>query len=92
MSNYSKAWFGKQFEKARKKVSCRHYVTIINCFFNLVLESGILPDALLECVIKPIYINKVTPSSGKLHTYNDFGKPFTRAALVRIYDLTNSYS
>ena len=61
---------------------------LYNCFFNLVLDSGILPDSWLEGVTKPIYKNKgdrLQPENYRPITIlSCFGKLFTAVLNLRL--------
>ena len=62
---------------------------LYNCFFNLVLESGILPDSWLEGSIKPIYKNKGDPLQPEnyrpITILSCFGKVFTSVLNSRLH-------
>ena len=68
---------------------------LYNSFFNLILETGILPDAWLEGIIRPIYKHKGDPSQPEnyrpITILSCFGKLFTAVLNLRLNEFLNTY-
>ena len=64
-------------------------------FFNIVLDTGLLPDSWLEGIIRPIYKNKgdqLDPSNYRPITIlSCFGKLFTSVLNIRLNNYLKSY-
>ena len=68
---------------------------LYNSFFNLILETGILPDSWLEGIIKPIYKNKGDPFQPQnyrpITILSCFGKLFTAVLNSRLNKFLNCH-
>ena len=68
---------------------------LYNSFFNLILETGILPDTWLEGMIKPIYKHKGDSSQPEnyrpITILSCFGKLFTAVLNLRLNVFLNTY-
>ena len=68
---------------------------LYNSFFNLILETGILPDSWLEGIIKPIYKNKGDPLQPQnyrpITILSCFGKLFTAVLNSRLNKFLNCH-
>ena len=64
-------------------------------FFNLVLETGTLPESWLECIIKPIYKRKGDPlqpdNYRPITILSCFGKLFTAVLNLRLNNFLNEH-
>ena len=68
---------------------------LYNSFFNLIFETGILPETWLEGIIKPIYKNKGDPLQPEnyrpITILSCFGKLFTAVLNSRLNDFLNEH-
>lgn len=67
---------------------------LYNSFFNLILETGILPDTWLEGIIRPIYKHKGDSSQPEnyrpITILSCFGKLFTAVLNLRLNEFLNA--
>ena len=72
-----------------------HYMYFQILFFNLIVETGILPDTWLEGMIKPIYKHKGNPSQPEnyrpITIMSCFGKLFRAALNLQLNQVLNDY-
>ena len=70
-------------------------MSLYNSFFNLILETGMLPDAWLEEFIRPIYKHKGDLSRPENYRpiiiLSCFGKHFTAILNLRLNECLNTY-
>ena len=66
----------------------RHYAAYICFLFNIVLETGIIPDSWIEGIIRPIYKNSGTPRNAEIYrpitNLSCLGKLFTAVLNLRL--------
>ena len=77
------------------KTTSNIFMPLYNSFFNLILETGILPDTWLEGMIKPIYKHKGDSSQPEnyrpITILSCFRKPFTAVLNLRLNVFLNTY-
>ncbi|MCG8113215.1 MAG: reverse transcriptase domain-containing protein [Candidatus Thiodiazotropha taylori] len=78
------------------KASAHEMMPLYVAFFNLIFDTGILPDSWLEGIIRPIYKNKGDPHSPEnyrpITILSCFGKLFTSILNSRLNKFLNDHN